>query len=148
MIGMAPADVRKTDEDRLWVRLYGDGDTIRKRIEKVPNETMVRVNRSKSLFEKGFMRNWSEEHFTVGGRSADTKRPVYKLKDYEVKEVQGVWYPEEIQPIKANEYRIERVIKRRRGANGKPEQLVKWLGWPEKFNSWVPDSSTYHVGAN
>ena len=109
---------------------------------------MVRVNRSKSLFEKGFLRNWSEEHFTVAGRSADSKRPVYKLKDYEGEEVKGVWYPEEIQPITANEYRIERVIKRRRGANGKPEQFVKWLGWPEKFNSWVPDSSTYHVGAN
>ena len=147
-IGMAPADVRKTDEDRLWVRLYGDGDTIRKRIKRVPNDTMVRVNRSKRLFEKGFMRNWSEEHFTVSGRSADSRRPVYKLKDYEGEEVKGVWYPEEIQPITENEYRIERVIKRRRGANGKPEQFVKWLGWPEKFNSWVSDSATYHVGAN
>ena len=45
IIGMAPADVRKRDEDRLWVRLYGDGDTIRKRTERVPDDTMVRVNR-------------------------------------------------------------------------------------------------------
>ena len=29
-IGMAPADVQKKDEDRLWVRLYGDGDTYYK----------------------------------------------------------------------------------------------------------------------
>ena len=28
-IRMAPADVRKKDQDRLWVLLYGDGDTIR-----------------------------------------------------------------------------------------------------------------------
>ena len=26
-IGMTPADVQKKDEDRLWMRLYGDGDT-------------------------------------------------------------------------------------------------------------------------
>ena len=77
----------------------------------------------------------------MAGRSADSRRPVYKLKDYEGEEVKGVWYPEEIQPITANEYRIERVIKRRRGANGKEELFVKWLGWPEKFDSWIPKSA-------
>ena len=30
-IGMAPADVKKQDENRLWVKLYGDGDTMLKR---------------------------------------------------------------------------------------------------------------------
>ena len=148
VIGMAPADVRKSDEDRLWVRLYGDGDTIRKRIERVPDDTLVRVNRWKGSFEKGYMKNWSQEHFKVAGQTADAKRPVYKLKDDAGEEVKGVWYPEEIQPITANEYRIERVIKRRRGANGKEEQFVKWLGWPEKFNSWVEEAATYDVGAN
>ena len=59
----------------------------------------------------------------MAGRSADSRRPVYKLKDFEGEEVKGVWYPEEIQPITANEYRIERVIKRRRGANGKKNCL-------------------------
>ena len=29
-IGMAPADVQKKDENRLWVRLFGDGDTYLK----------------------------------------------------------------------------------------------------------------------
>lgn len=146
-IGMAPADVQKTDENELWVRMYGDGDTIRKRINRVPDDTMVRVNRWKGEFEKGYMRNWSQEHFKVAGRSADAKRPVYKLKDDAGEEVKGAWYPEEIQPITDTEYRIERVIKRRRGANGKKEQFVKWLGWPEKFNSWVQEEATYDVGA-
>ena len=84
----------------------------------------------------------------MAGRSADSRRPVYKLKDYEGEEVKGVWYPEEIQPITANEYRIERVITRRRGANGKEQLFVKWLGWPEKFNSWIPKSAEYDVGAH
>ena len=26
-IGISPADVQKKDENRLWVRLFGDGDT-------------------------------------------------------------------------------------------------------------------------
>ena len=29
-IGMAPADVQKKNENRLWVRLFGDGDTYLK----------------------------------------------------------------------------------------------------------------------
>jgi transposase InsO family protein len=80
-IGMAPSDVTEADEDKLWLRLYGDGDTIRKRIDRLPNETMVRVNRWKRSFEKGYLKNWSQEHFTVAGQTADSKRPVYKLKD-------------------------------------------------------------------
>ena len=41
----------------------------------------------------------------------------------EGEEVKGVWYQEEIQPITANEYRIKRVIKRRRNANCKENCL-------------------------
>lgn len=33
-------------------------------------------------------------------------------------------------------YKIEKNIKRRKVA-GKDQILVKWLGWPTKFNSWV-----------
>ena len=84
----------------------------------------------------------------MAGRSADSRRPVYKLKDYEGEKVKGVWYPEEIQPITANEYRIERMIKRRRGANGKEELFIKWLAWPEKFNSGIPKSAEYDVGVH
>ena len=59
-IGMSPADVRKTDENRLWMRLYGDGDTIRTRIEPLPNDTMVCINLSKIAFDKGYLRNWTQ----------------------------------------------------------------------------------------
>ena len=61
-------------------------------------------------------------------------------------EVKDVWYPEEIQPITANEYLIERVIKCRRNGKGKEYQFVKWLGWPDKFNSWIEEAATYDVG--
>ena len=48
-IGMALANVRKNDENKIWVRLYGDGDTIRKCYEHVPDQKMVRVNRWKDF---------------------------------------------------------------------------------------------------
>ena len=33
-------------------------------------------------------------------------------------------------------WRIEKIIKKRK-VKGKSEALVRWLGWPRKFDSWV-----------
>ena len=80
------------------------------------------------------------EHFTVAGRDRRTPRPTFTLKDYAGETVRGHWYPEELQPIGDNEYKVERVLKRRAAEDGSRELYVKWLGWPEKFNSWIKDS--------
>ena len=62
-IGMAPADVQKTDENRLWVRLFGDGDTYIK--PQIPQGALVRASSHKTIFDKSYMPNWTKEHFTV-----------------------------------------------------------------------------------
>ena len=58
-IGMAPVKVREYDQDRIWARLYGDGDTERMHYS-ILTETMVRINKSKGVFDKGYMPNWSK----------------------------------------------------------------------------------------
>ena len=145
-IGMAPADVEKKDEDRIWTRLYGDGDTHLK--APIPDGAMVRISKNKGVFDKGYMPNWSKEHFTVSeapGPRRGTKRRVYKIADYNGEPVKGVWYPEELQQITDNQYRIERVLRRRKAADGSTELFVKWEGWPEKFNSWINEADKYNV---
>ena len=110
---MAPADVQTKDENRLWVSLFGDGDTLLK-----PNflqGTMVRARSHKTIFDKGYMPNWTKEHFTVCQEVAirrRTKGRVYKLVDYNNDAVKGSWYPEELKEISNNQYRIEKVLKR------------------------------------
>lgn len=123
----------------------------------------VRISRVKGEFEKGYMPNWSEEHFQIAEpmpvpyiQGPDNKlipleRQVYKLKDSGGEEIHGIWYPEEIQKIGKNRFLVERII-RRRTTPGKAsdtggaadtkqrEALVKWQGWPNKFNTWVPES--------
>ena len=64
-IGMAPIDVTKEDEDRIWVRLYNDGDKYLKRHRQVDDGAKVRISRIKGAFDKGYMLNWSREQFTV-----------------------------------------------------------------------------------
>ena len=143
---MAPADVQKKDENRLWVRLYGDGDTHLK--ASISQGAMVRASSQKTIFDKGYMPNWTKEHFTVSQAlpvRRGTKRHVYKLVDYNNDEVKGSWYPEEIQEITDNQYRIEKVLRRRTLPDGTKELFVRWEGWPDKYNSWIKETDKYNV---
>ena len=99
-IGMAPVDVQKMDENRLWVRLFGGGDTHFK--PQIPQGAMVWASSHETIFDKCYMPNLIKEHFTVSKAVPPrkrTKRRIYKLMDYNDETVKGSWYPEEIQEI-------------------------------------------------
>ena len=34
---------------------------------------------------------------------------------------------------------------KRRNIRGVPHIFVKWLGWPKKFNQWVPENNVRHL---
>ena len=55
-IRMAPADVRTKYKDRLFVRVYGVGDTKLKRINPLLSDTMVRINVTNTSFDKGYLK--------------------------------------------------------------------------------------------
>ena len=63
----------------------------------------------------------------------------YRLKDLADEAIKGKFYELEIQKvIKSDEdyFDVEKILKtRRRG--GRIEYLVKWVGYPSKFNSWT-----------
>ena len=94
----------------------------------------------KRKFEKGYLPNFSKEIFTIS-KQVPRDPPVYKLKDYDGGELKGTFYDKELQKvIKSDDvYEVEKILKKRgRGRN--VQYLVKWLGYPNKFNSWVPAS--------
>ena len=74
-----------------------------------------------------------------------SKRRVYQISDYNGEPVSGTWYDEELQHISNNQYRSERVIRQRTAADGTKEILVKWEGWPEKFNSLIREEDQLNV---
>ena len=106
---------------------------------------MVRVSKLKGQFEKGYVPNWSQEHFIVDKVNTSTKRCVYKLKDYADEDISGTWYDKELQPIKKNLYLIEKVLRKRKATRGEQELFVKWKGWPNKFNSWIKDTDIQDI---
>ena len=54
-------------------------------------------------------------------------------------EVDGSFYEQELQKTEQTNFRIEDVIDRNEKTG---EVLVKWSGYPEKFNEWIPEEDT------
>lgn len=102
----------------------------------------VRISRKRGVFEKGYEAGWSEEVFTIARVLHHKKSPVYELIDYANQPIDGFFYEEELNPvIKTNdtEYIVERIVGTTgRGKNKK--YLIKWVGYPESMNSWIPAS--------
>jgi hypothetical protein len=107
-------------------------------------EDRVRISRWKGIFDKGYTANWSGEQFTVIGirtsRTGDP--PMYTLHDHRHERIKGrAFYEEEMQKVKyADIYLVEKVIKRSKKGNYKRMVLVKWLGFPDDRNSWIPEA--------
>ena len=91
----------------------------------------VRITKKKSIFEKGYTPRWTEEVFTVS-EVRYTDPITYKLKDLNDEEIKGSFCEQELQKTTQEMFRIEKVIKRKGD-----KFLVKWVGYPDQFNSWV-----------
>mgnify|MGYP001597207249 FL=1 len=96
----------------------------------------VRISRIKGKFEKGYDQNWSQEIFKVIGVTRKYP-PSYKLADYNGEKIKGSFYDQELQKtVLPSTFLVETIIKKKT-VKGKKMELVKWLGYPEKFNSWI-----------
>ena len=52
--------------------------------------------------------------------------------------LEGYFYGKELQAIPKITLQVKRVIRRRKRKNRR-EVLVKWVGFDEKFNKWIPN---------
>jgi len=135
-IRMRPVDVRKENEVQVWRNLYRDGGKLSEVKDQMIPAQLVRISKVKGDFEKGYVPNWTGEHFTVSGK-VDLPKTLYKLQDKSGEEIQGSWYREEIQPISKNKFIIEKIVRTRKRPDGQREVLVKWKNWSPKFNTWI-----------
>ena len=141
-IKMKPTDVTADNEKQVWRTLYDHNDDVKHVKYKFKIGDQVRISKIKRKFEKGYLPNFSKEIFTIS-KQVPRDPPVYKLKDYDGEELKGTFYEKELQKvIKSNDvYEVEKILKKR-GRSNNVQYLVKWLGYPSKFNSWVPASET------
>ena len=140
-IQTTPASVTPETEHEVARHLYGSRPKTKKISVQIGD--LVRINKTKKTFEKGYLPNWTTELFKVMSVRRSSP-PTVKLEDLGGEPIEGTFYMPEIQAIKDNEiYEIQSVLGRRtRNVDGKKIKEVKvhWEGYPSKFDSWIPAS--------
>lgn len=138
-IKMSPSQVNDCNILEVY-RNIKDSQKVpaKKRKPKLKIGDYVRITREKGIFEKGFSVSWTLEVFRVKS-IAKRNPPVYYLADLAGEELSGTFYETEVQKINFDEgaaRAIEKIIKTK-GKGKNVQYLVKWSGYPDKFNSWV-----------
>ena len=135
-LGIAPAQVNLKNQERVWLRLH-DKKTKRGTAAKFRVGDHVRISKSKKTFSKGYLPNWSTELFVV--EKVNNTRPVtYHLTDLMSEKIAGKFYAQELIKAKTPEfYQIEKILDTKKTKRGGVRYLVKWVGYPSKFNQWV-----------
>ena len=115
-IKMKPIDVKS----HFYAKCNED---FNKRDPKFKVGDHLRISKSKNIFAKGYPPNWSEQVFVVS-----------RIKNSYLNgaEISGSLYEKELQKTNQEEFRKEKVLKR------KDDKLyVKWKGYDNRFNSWI-----------
>ena len=81
------------------------------------------------------MPNWSEEVFAIK-KVKDTVPWTFVINDLNGEEIIGTFYEKELQKMNQEEFRIEKVIKRKGN-----KIYVKWKGYNNSFNRWIDKAS-------
>ena len=91
----------------------------------------VRISKYKNIFAKGYIPNWSEGVFVIK-KVKNTVPWTYVINDLSGEEIIGIFYEKELQKTNQEEFRIEKVIKRKSN-----KIYVKWKECNNSFNSWI-----------
>ena len=121
---MKPVDVK----DNRYIEFQKE---INNKDPKFKAGDHVRILKYKNIFAEGYMPNWSEEIFVIS--TIENAVPwTYVINDLNGEEIIGTFYEKELQKTNQQEFRIEKVIKK------KGDKLyVKWKGYDNSFNSWI-----------
>ena len=140
-IGCTPTVARQLSSyQHVFNNLYAKKVEARKQhAPKFQLGDQVRIFKKKKTFEKGFTPNWTEELFTISSVK-NTKPPTYTIQDMRGEKIQGSFYEAELQKSELTVFRIEKVLKKRTTKDGDKEAYVRWKGYNNDFNSWVPIS--------
>lgn len=135
-IKMKPIEVTPENEQELLNTVYNYKRVYSKRrLAKFRVGDHVRISNQRAVFDKSYTPNWSTSIFTIRKVQYNTDPITYLLNAFDY-EIEGSVYAEELQHVRnPHDYIIEKILRRRDG-----EVFVKWLGFDDKFNEWIPES--------
>ena len=155
--GFRPSKIRSIDQNLIWMRTYKynivhSSMNKFKSKDKLPLMSKrtrassfrykvndrVRISVFKDKMLRAYSSQYTNEVFTIIDRKSNSGYFMYLLKDYNNKTIEGFVYENELIKVHIQEdqiYKIEKILKKTRH-----KSLVKWLDWPNQFNSWVLNS--------
>jgi hypothetical protein len=152
--GRTPSSVTHENEDEVRLDAYLERQKKKTRVPRTKKSLkkrtpfrfkigdQVRITHLRRTFQRDYDQTYTEEIFVVRDRFVSQGIPIYKLKDTMDDPIQGTFYASELQKVSKGEdtiWRIEKILRKRK-LGGKEEVLVRWLGWPKKFDSWISKS--------
>ena len=115
----------------VHVKCIGSSKEINNKDPKFKIGHIVRISKYKSIFAKDYVPNWPEEGFVIK-KVKNTVPWTYVPGDLTGEEIVGTFNETELQKTNQNQFRVEKVIKR------KGDKLhVKWKCYSSSFNSWI-----------
>jgi len=99
----------------------------------------IRIQRKKGHWEKGATSNWTREIFRIRQVKRTPTTFIYRIEDLLGEPITSVHYPAEVMKVTEPKlYKVEKILKSRINPKTKKKELfVKWLGYNDKFNSWI-----------
>jgi hypothetical protein len=168
--GMAPDQVNTLNEQKIWRKMYltpsdyavafKKAALVKKEGASSKNKSVkaryrykigdhVRITQIKTTFSRVYDEQMSREIFIIRARQYKEGLPIYHLDDIMGEAIQGGFYQKEISKVDYNpeeqDFKVDRVLARRT-KKGVKESLVSFLGWPPKFNQWLPNSQIKDLG--
>ena len=159
--GKAPTEINTTNEALMWKEQYVDSLKPKIIIKKEKKSLKsgkrykfkvgdyVRLSHMKHTFQRDYQEKWTEEIFIVSQRKYRSGIPVYKVTDYAKDPIDGTFYQSELQKVNKDKdtlWRVDKVM-RKRTRRGKEEWYVSFVGWPKKFNMWLPKENVQAIKA-
>ncbi|XP_062603907.1 uncharacterized protein LOC134265702 [Saccostrea cucullata] len=152
--GRTPSSVTQENEEEVRLDAYlarrqkdariprGKKSLKKRKPFRFKKGDQVRITHLKRAFQRDYDQTYTEEIFIVSDRFVSQDIPIYKLKDMMDDPIRGTFYASELQKVSKDDetvWRIDKILRKRK-VRGKEEVLVRWLGWPKKFDSWIPQS--------
>ena len=100
----------------------------------------VRIWKERGTFHRGYMEDFTREHFTISKVLINLPVPRYKLNDYNGDEIVGSFFEDELVHYNPSEFYESEVVQQRKTKKRGLEYLVHYIGYPDSMNQWVKAS--------
>jgi len=105
------------------------------------------ITKEKTRFAEDAEENFSTEIFRVTKIIDRRPRAVYKLEDLNGKPIDGQFHREELTTVRITNrtyYKIDKILDKRIRRFIR-EYLVRWRGYNQDFDSWVPAAGVKNI---